>query len=149
MVVAEGDQGSGHFVERDRPGDAEIDSRERGCGRESDDEGVDASARGQKAVDQAAQCADRQRERNRQKKRKAVELNGRAEDDGRQAAERADGDVHLADAERHHLGEGDEQADAEAAQHHIEVEFGEEVRRDDAERQRAQKDGDRQAGPLD
>ena len=147
--VAEGDQGSGHFVERDRPGYAEIDSRKRGCGRERDDEGVDAGARGQEAVDQAAERADAERDGNRQEKRKAVELHRRAEDDGGQPAERADGDIHLADAERHHLREGDEQADAEAAQHHVEVEFGEEVRRDDAERQRAQKDGDRETGPLD
>ena len=45
MPVAEGDQGGGHLVERDRSGDAEIDARERGCGRERDDEAVDAGAR--------------------------------------------------------------------------------------------------------
>ena len=149
MVVAEGDQGSGHFVERDRPGYAEIDPSERGCGRERDDEGVDAGARGQEAVDQAAERADPERDGNRQEKGEAVELHRRAEDDGGQPAERADGDVHLADAQRHHLREGDEQADAEASQHDIKVEFGEEVRRDDAERQCAQEDGDRETGPLD
>ena len=41
--------------------------------------------------------------------RHAVDLHHAAEGDGDEAAERADGDVHLADAERHHLREADEE----------------------------------------
>ena len=48
--------------------------------------------------------------------------------DGDEPAERADGDVHLADAEGHHLREADEEPDAEAPQHDVDVELGEEIR---------------------
>ena len=78
---------------------------------------------------------------------KPEHLQHAAEADGDEPAERADGDVHLADAERHHLGEADEQADAEAPQHDVDVELGEEVRREDGEHDRADEDR-HQRGPT-
>ena len=68
--------------------------------------------------------------------------------DRHQAAERPDREIHLAHAEHDHLREGDEQADADAAQHHIDVELGEEGRRDECRRHRAGDEDRRQAGPL-
>ena len=67
-------------------------------------------------------------ERHRRDERHAVDLHHPAEGDGNEPAERADGDVHLADAERHHLREADEEPDAEAPQHDVDVELGQEIR---------------------
>ena len=65
-------------------------------------------------VDQPGQRADRQREGDRERRPAGRDLHRAAEGDRHQAADRADRDVHLADAQRDHLREGDEQADAEA-----------------------------------
>ena len=70
-----------------------------------------------------------ERERHRGDERHAVDLHHSAEGNGDEPAERADGDVHLADAKRHHLREADEEPDTEAPQHDVDVELGQEIRR--------------------
>ena len=81
--------------------------------------------------------------------RHAEHLQHAAERDGDEPAERADGDVHLPDAERHHLREADEERDAEAPQHHVDVELGQEVRGEHGEHRAADEDRREQARPFD
>ena len=122
-----------HLVERHGFGEAEVDAGEEGRGRQRDNEAVDPGARRQETVDQTACDADPDRDRDGEPQRHAKDLHHAAEQDGGHAAERADGEVHLPHGERHHLREGDDDADADAAQQHIEIEFRQEVRRDDGE----------------
>ncbi len=89
-----------------------------------------------------------ERDRDSEPQRHAKDLHHAAEQDGDQAAERADRQVHLADGERDHLREGDDHADADAAQQHVEIEFGQEIRRDDGKDDRADDDRRQQARPF-
>ena len=57
-------------------------------------------------------------------------------------------EVHLPDSQRHHLREGDDDADADAAQQHVEIEFRQEIRRDDGEDDRADHDRRQKTRPL-
>ena len=146
---AEGDQRRRHLVERDRLGDAEIDAGEGRRRRQRDDEAVDAGAHGEHAVDQPAERADQEGDRHGEDQRHAEHLEHAAERDGDEPAERADGDVHLPDAERHHLREADEERDAEAPEHHVDVELGQEVRGEHGEHRAADDDRREQARPFD
>ena len=98
-------------VERLRARDAEIGALEDRQAGERDDEGGNARARDQTAVDEPAR---RRRSRARESgecRRKAPDLHQRRQSRSRQAADRADRQVHLADRDDDHLRHRDHAID--------------------------------------
>ena len=79
---------------------------------------------------------------------KAKDLHHAAEGNRDQASQTADGKIHLPDGEGDHLRVRNEDADADAAQQYVEIEFRQEIRRDDRQNHRAQHDRREQARPL-
>ena len=64
------------------------------------------------------------------------------------AAERANREIELTDRKRQHLREGDEKHDAKGAQHHIEIELGEECGRKKRQGDEADQDRRGKRRPL-
>ena len=99
-------------------GDARAQSHEDEHHRQGDDERVDLKPGDEQAVDRAGQDAHGQGQENGQPGRQTPVGQPQAEDDGRDAADGADGQAHLADDQAKGLGQGDKDVKGHLARNH-------------------------------
>ena len=100
---------------------------EAGAGQR-DDEAVDAGLDDGEAVEPAERRAERQRAEDRDRDRQAEVLEQEAGEHHGADADRADGEVHAAGGEHHHLREADDDVDRERAAEIEEIEGRQESR---------------------